>query len=248
MTDSVASDDLAALLRADPPAAAARLRQRAESGDTGAQRLYAQMLCEGRGIARDPQLGLHWYTVAATAGDAQAMNMVGRCHDTGYGTPADPALAALWYRKAADTGLDWGMYNLANLLATGRGVAADPQAAWQLYLQAAQLGHAKSMNLVGRMLEEGSVVPADPAAALDWYRRSAAAGDFRGQASLASVLLGQGRQEEALHWLQRAIAHGSPAFLRQLAAQIQASTQPALAALLPAINARLATLDPFATG
>ena len=51
-----------------------------------------------------------------------------------------------------------------------------------------------------------------------------------------------------MDWLRRAIAHGSPAFLRQLAGQLEAGAPPALAALLPSISARLATLDPMATG
>lgn len=199
-------------------------------------------------MQRDPELGLHWYTVAATAGHLGAMNMAGRCLERGYGCNADPALAAIWYKRAAGHGLDWAMYNLANLLATGRGLPCDPQQAFALYLQAARAGHAKSMNLVGRYLEEGLVVPADPDAALDWYRRSAQAGDFRGQASLASILVQHGQLEQACHWLGRAIAAGSPAFLQQLATQLRAAPFPALQALLPAIEQRLAGLDPMATG
>ena len=140
------------------------------------------------------------------------------------------------------------MYNLANLLATGRGVQRDLDQAYALYLRAAQAGHAKSMNLVGRFLEEGLVVPADADAALDWYRRSAQAGDFRGQASLASILVQQGHIGPAVDWLQRAIATGSPSFLQQLATQLGAAGQPALQALLPSIQQRLAGLDPMATG
>jgi TPR repeat protein len=60
------------------------------------------------------------------------------------------------------------------------------------------------MNLVGRCYEEGIGVAADVGAAHDWYRRSAEAGDFRGQRSLASVLLEAGFIDEAEHWLRRA--------------------------------------------
>ena len=60
------------------------------------------------------------------------------------------------------------------------------------------------MNLVGRCYEEGIGVERDIAAAHDWYRKSAEAGDFRGQRSLASVLLEAGFTEEAEYWLRRA--------------------------------------------
>ncbi len=114
------------------------------------------------------------------------------------------------------------MYNLANMTATGRGIAQDRAAALALYRRAALLGHARSMNLLARHLEEGWDTPRDPAAALEWYRRSAQAGDFRGQASYVSILLQQGDIEQAVHWLRRALAQGSPAFM--------AVTVPALAA------------------
>ena len=46
----------------------------------------------------------------------------------------------------------------------------------------------------------------DIAAAHAWYRKSAVAGDFRGQRSLASVLLEAGFTDEADYWLRRAAA------------------------------------------
>jgi TPR repeat protein len=60
------------------------------------------------------------------------------------------------------------------------------------------------MNLVGRCYEEGLGVEVDIGAAHDWYRKSAEAGDFRGQRSLASVLLEAGFVDEAEYWLRRA--------------------------------------------
>lgn len=206
-------DALVGQLKHDPATALATLRGPAERGDPQAQYLLGQACMEGRGVAVDLQAGMHWFERAANAGLAIAMNMLGRCHELGTGTPANLELAAVWYRKAAGEGLDWGMYNLANLLGTGRGVRRDERAAFVHYLRAAQLGHAKSMNLVGRCLEEGIGVERDPAAAPDWYRRSAEAGDFRGQASHASLLLAAGRIDEAVVWLQQALAQGSPSFL-----------------------------------
>ncbi|MER2178473.1 MAG: tetratricopeptide repeat protein, partial [Stenotrophomonas maltophilia] len=162
---------------------------------------------------------------------ACALPWRGRCLARGRPTPVNLALAAVWYRQATDAELDWGLYNLANLLGTGRGVARDERAAFELYLRAARLGHAKSMNLVGRCLEDGVGVAADPAAAPAWYRRSAEAGDFRGQASLASVLLAAGDVEGAADWLQRALVHGSPSFLAHLRPTLAASPHPSIRAV-----------------
>ena len=130
------------------------------------------------------------------------------------------------------------MYNLANLLATGRGTARDEDAAYALYAQAAALGHAKSMNLVARYLEQGRVVPADPNAALAGYRRAAEAGDFRGQANLASILLQHGHVSEAVAWLRRALTRGSPSFMARLVPELAASPHPEVRALAAAHSRR----------
>jgi len=204
------------------------VRAAAHAGDIDAQALYAQLLCEGRGVAADAGEALHWFSLAANGGHAGAMNMLGRCHELGHGTPVDFERAAAWYRKAAMAGLDWGMYNHAQLLAAGRGVPADRARAFSLYLCAAQAGHAKSMNWVGRHYDEGWEVDRDPALALEWYRRSALAGDFRGQVSYASRLVQDGQLEDAVQWLRRAAATATPAFLRQLVEDLSKSSHAPL--------------------
>jgi TPR repeat protein len=227
------------MLRADPDAGIAEIRRAARSGDVGAQALLGQIFLEGRGVAIDEAEGLHWHAVAASAGNVESMNMVGRCHELGRGTPIDEALAAVWYRKAANAGLDWGIYNYANLLATGRGIARDRPHAFALYRRAAAMGHAKSMNFVGRHYDEGWDVERDPEAAVDWYRRSAEGGDFRGQASYASVLAHEGRFDEAQRWLVRAIETGSAVFLETLARSLADSPHESFRALVPRIEKRL---------
>lgn len=198
----------------------------AKAGDAAAQVLLAQMYMEGKGVARNPEEAVLWYSLAANLGEGIAMNMLGRCHELGTGTPLNHELAAVWYQRAAESGLDWGMYNYANLLSTGRGVQRDRAKALELYRRAAEMGHAKSMNLLARHLEEGWETARDPDAALYWYRRSAEEGDFRGQASYASILLQQGSEDEAVRWLQVALDAGSPSFLSVVLPELLASGLP----------------------
>lgn len=226
------ADGLAGQLRASPQDVFSAVRDAAHAGHVHAQLALAQMYMEGKGVARDPQAALMWYSVAASNGNGTAMNMVGRCHELGEGTAANPALAAAWYRRAAESGLEWGMYNLANLLATGRGVARDPDRALALYTRAAHLGHAKSMNLLARHLEEGIGTASDPQAALAWYKRSAESGDFRGQANYASILLQHGDVERAASLLRQALAHGSPSFMSRIVPELQASPHPEIRELV----------------
>jgi hypothetical protein len=71
------------------------------------------------------------------------------------------------------------------------------------------------MNLTGRCCEQGWGSPKDPEAAAHWYRLSAEGGYFRGQFNHASVLIAQGRRDEARTWLLAAIAQ-APAASRSL--------------------------------
>ncbi|MBC3268400.1 sel1 repeat family protein [Pseudomonas sp. SWRI81] len=222
---------LAAMLEESPARAAQAILLAAGEGEVEAQALLGQILLDGHGIAQDQPLALRWFGIAAGRGHLMARNMLGRCHEHGWGCAADASVAAQHYRIAAQAGLDWAMYNLANLLATGRGVAVDHRKALALYRRSAELGHAKSMNLLGRYLEEGQVCPADPAAAREWYRRSAEAGDFRGQFSYAAVLAGEGNIDEAILWLEKALAGGNLNFLRVASQTLADATDPMIQAL-----------------
>jgi TPR repeat protein len=135
------------------------------------------------------------------------------------------------------------MYNYANLLATGRGVAEDQALALSWYRRAADLGHAKSMNLLGRYLEEGRFCQADPDAAFEWYRRSAKGGDFRGQFSYAAVLAQDGKIEEALVWLHKALAAGNLNFLRVSGQALLHAPHSDLRALAPRFQQRAVQLQ-----
>jgi len=227
----LSGEQLSAMLAESPARAAQAILLAAGEGEVEAQALLGQILLDGQGIAQDQPLALRWFGIAAGQGHLMARNMLGRCHEHGWGVAADASVAAQHYRIAADAGLDWAMYNLANLLATGRGVAVDHLQALALYRRAAELGHAKSMNLLGRYLEEGQVCPADPVAARKWYRCSAEGGDFRGQFSFAAVLAGEGRIDEAVVWLEKALVGGNLNFLRVASQALASATDPRIQAL-----------------
>ncbi|MGY3640131.1 tetratricopeptide repeat protein [Pseudomonas sp. PK-RTE-24] len=234
---------LTAMLEESPARAAQAILLAAGEGEVEAQALLGQILLDGQGIAQDQPLALRWFGIAAGRGHLMARNMLGRCHEHGWGCAADASVAAQHYRIAAEAGLDWAMYNFANLLATGRGVTVDHQHALALYRRAAELGHAKSMNLLGRYLEEGQVCQADPLAARDWYRRSAEGGDFRGQFSYAAVLAAEGRVDEAVVWLEKALAGGNLNFLRVASETLLSATDPKIQGMAARFSLRYAELQ-----
>ncbi|MHC8365213.1 tetratricopeptide repeat protein [Pseudomonas sp. ZT5P21] len=236
-------DQLKAMLNESPARAAQAILIAAREGVLDAQALLGQILLDGQGIARDQPLALRWFEIAAQRGHLMAHNMLGRCHEHGWGCEADASVAAVHYRVAAEAGLDWAMYNYANLLATGRGVIEDQLQALNLYRRAAELGHAKSMNLLGRYLEDGRVCLADPQAARDWYRRSAVGGDFRGQFSYAAVLADEGKIDEALGWLHKALDGGNLNFLRVASKALLSAAHPQVRELAALYHKRVVQMS-----
>lgn len=210
---------------------AAILKVAAEAGVADAQALYGQVLLDGKGIEKDGNEALRWFSEAATAGHVMAMNMVGRCCEFGWGTHVDKARAAQWYEAAAARGLDWGMYNLATLHCLGEGVALDREAAFRLYSRAAALGHAKSINLLGGFHEDGWVVPRDMEAAAEHYLRAARGGDFRGAFNHARMRIDAGALGEASEWLRGLRTSATPAFRAKVADWLAARPEPELRAL-----------------
>ena len=236
-------DRLKVMLEESPARAAQAILMAAKEGVLDAQALLGQILLDGQGIARDQALALRWFEIAANGGHLMARNMLGRCHEHGWGCIANAVVAASHYRQAADAGLDWGLYNFANLLATGRGVVEDQAQALACYRRAAELGHAKSMNLLGRYLEEGRFCLADMVAAVEWYRRSAEGGDFRGQFSYAAVLAEEGKVEDALVWLRKALVGGNLNFLQVACKALLSATHPEIRGLAKEYHERAAVLS-----
>jgi hypothetical protein len=215
-------DALEQALSAEPEKAAPLVRAAAEVGLAEGQVRLGRMLLEGVGLPQDQQAAFRWFHRAAEQGHVEAWNMLGRCLENGWGVVRDLAQAAPWFAKAAEAGDAWAQYNLGHLYLNGQGVDRDPVAAVAWYRTASAQGHARAMNLMGRCCEQGWGAPQDPKAAAGWYRLSAEGGYFRGQFNHASVLIAQGRRDEARTWLRAAIDQ-APAASRSLMIQVGAS-------------------------
>ncbi len=172
--------------------------------------------------------GFAWFCKAAAQGHLMALNMVGRCYDLGWGVAVDKARAAECFRVAAERGLEWGMYNYATALTLGEGVAEDRAEALGWFEKAGRQGNAKAINYIGSFHEDGWVVARDMAKAAQYYARAAQGGDFRGAFNHARMLAGQGRFDEARHWIARCFETATPAFAEKARTFLAASPWPEL--------------------
>jgi uncharacterized protein len=197
---------LAQALSGDLARTAPLVQAAAEVGLAEGQVRLGRMLLEGEGLPKDQSAAFRWFYAAAQQDNVEAWNMLGRCFENGWGVQPDFAQAAHWFARAAGAGEPWAQYNLGHLYLNGQGVARDPQAAVAWYRAASGQGHARAMNLMGRCCEHGWGIAQDPAEAARWYRLSAEGGYFRGQFNHASMLMTEGRRDEARVWLLAAIA------------------------------------------
>jgi len=225
------ADELLHLLRTDPSQVHATLLVQALAGDSASQLGVAQMYLEGIGCRRNAAEALYWFQHAAHQGEPASMNMLGRIYENGWDVPVNAELAAVWYREAAQHGSEHGMYNYANVLANGRGVAANRTEAFRWFARAAEAGHARAMHFLGQYYEFGWETEADADRARELYQRSAEKGDYRGQCSWASVLVEQGRIDEACVLLRTAIDAAPAYFVEALRNDLRQSRHAELRAL-----------------
>jgi len=137
----------------------------ADENDLAAMRNAAQLLRQGKGVAKDPRKAFKLYLEAAEKGLVTAMANVGEMFLAGEGTDRNPQAAAAWYARAATAGLSLAQMKMAELYEQGLGVDRDPTRSRALLERAARNGYApaqaklKAMGIV--LEEEVATQPAD---------------------------------------------------------------------------------------
>lgn len=96
----------------DAANAAAEAKAAAEKGGAEAQFRYAEMLRDGRGVAKNVREAVTWTRKAADAGHAHAQCQIGLFYMNGIGVARDEDKAVEWLRKAAAQNHAQAQYNL----------------------------------------------------------------------------------------------------------------------------------------
>jgi TPR repeat protein len=99
------------------------------------------MYADGRGVSKDDQEAVKWFTLAAVQGYAQAQTKLGVMHRRGTGLPQNDVEAAKWFRLAAEQGYSQAQTNLGFMHQKGNGVALDYSMAHMWYSLAASKGN-----------------------------------------------------------------------------------------------------------
>ncbi len=118
-----------------------RLVELSEQGDVKAQILLGGMYYEGRGVPRDYEQALKWFTRAAEQGEPNASYAIGGMYFIGHGVSRNLAQAVEWFRKAAERNHADAQRALGWIYERGQGVARDRDEAVRWFVKAAKQGH-----------------------------------------------------------------------------------------------------------
>ncbi|MDQ1008832.1 TPR repeat protein [Streptomyces sp. V4I23] len=116
----------------------------------------------------------------------------------------NPAEAAVWFGKAVEFGNNEARRSLGYLYVEGAGVDRDLVKAEELFLAAAREGDVIAAHNLGVFYLDEEDGPRDVSEAVRWLRVAAEAGIDEAAAKLGDVLSDMDRDEEALHWYERA--------------------------------------------
>jgi TPR repeat protein len=152
----------------------------ATEDDLAAMRNTANLLRQGKGVARDARAAFKLYKEAAEKGLVTAMANVAEMYLTGEGIEREPKAAAEWYARAAVAGLSLAQMRLAGLYEQGVGVEKDLGRARALLERAARNGYAPAqakLRAMGVVVTDAA--PATQAGIDDPWRGSSDASNER---------------------------------------------------------------------
>lgn len=140
----------------DYPQAYAIWSQLAKEDDLAAMRNTANMLRQGKGVAKDERAAFKLYEEAAEKGLVTAMANIAEMYIAGEGVERDAKRAAEWYARAAIAGLSLAQVRLADMYEKGVGVEKSRPRARALLERAARNGYEPAQQ---RLREMGITVP-----------------------------------------------------------------------------------------
>ena len=154
-----------------------KLRESAEQGNTQAQLELGHWYRWGKGVKKNLDEAVKWYSKSADRGNASAQLSLGYCYLYGEGVEKDSKKAVEWFRKSANQGNAFAQLNLGLCYRNGKGVEKDPREAVKWIRKSAERGNAKAQYWLGHCYLYGEGVKRTPWEAFRWFDESAKQGN-----------------------------------------------------------------------
>lgn len=121
---------------------------RAETGETAAQMELASLYAGGKGVAKDMEAALKWYSQAAEQGNVEAQMKLGGIYIGGRTVRKNSSEAAKWFMMGAEAGNPIAQCQMGRMHMVGAGVAKDDVEAYKWASLAAGQGDATAKKIV----------------------------------------------------------------------------------------------------
>jgi len=103
--------------------------------------MHNNLLIDGKQVAPNYELGVHWYEKAANQGHIQAQYKLGWAYEFGIGTYMNKLKAAEFYRIAAEKNHPIAQYRLGYFYTKGFGVPRNEEESRKWYIKSAKQGY-----------------------------------------------------------------------------------------------------------
>ncbi len=190
------------------------LQKEANSGDVESQYSLGLIYHFGRGVPKDYNQAILWYTKAAEQGSAKAQYELGQLYQTGRGTTINYLQAFQFFAQAAVQEHAKAQYSLALLYSQGLGVGRDYPEAIAWLTKASNKGLADAQYQLGLMYYKGTGVEQDDVLAQKWLTKAALQNNPKAQYQLGLFYCKDRGDEnphdykEAVKWFSKAGAAG----------------------------------------
>ena len=162
-----------------------RFLEASSLGSARARTEIALLYLSGKGVPKDDNTALKWFSKAADQGDAEAQYNLGllRRNSKDLAGWNDPRVVEL-FERAGKSGHPGAQYELGLLYINGNGVAQDYEQGISWLHMAAEADFGTAQNLLGRLYYEGVGVTKDCNEAARWFRQAAKQGIAEAQFNL----------------------------------------------------------------
>lgn len=191
------------------------LEVHANRGNIFRQMYLAHCFLEGKGVDKNEQMVIKYYTMAANGGSRDAQYALGM-----YYKERDDKQNAIKYFKAASKHADaTAMYWVGKLAMSVSQSEQDKQDAFGSLLRAADAGHIDALYEVSQCYMNGEGTTASPSSAVSFMKKAAVRGHAEAAWQLAHAFVkGNGvdtQYEQALYWFSKAVDAGHPCSVKE---------------------------------
>ena len=165
-----------------------------------------------KGISKEYDRALYWYTKIAQSGHVKAQFYLGVMYAAGRDLDIDYKKSAYWFEKAAKKGDELAQLNIGMYYIEGLGVDKDIEKGIHWLEKAAEQGNLKAQNYLGYLFASGERVNQDYDRARHWYLKAAEQGYPTAQYNLALMYcLAKGVEKDlkqCAYWTKKAYNNG----------------------------------------